>query len=129
MDTDVVSDDQSQFGIRRILDCKISEDGQQMYQVEWQTTWEPAESLAACQNLLDDFWSLINNAKSRERVALQRRNLLSSTTLGTNSFPHLKTLSEDDKDQVQKLIQRTSETPIGRANLQSPSELLMSGNR
>merc|ERR1712168_245437 len=126
MDTDVVSDDQSQFGIRRILDCKISEDGQQMYQVEWQTTWEPAESLAACQNLLDDFWSLINNAKSRERVALQQKNLLSSTTLGTNSFAHLKTLSEED--QVQKLIQRTSETPTGRTNIRTPSELLMSVN-
>jgi len=128
MDAESGSDGQSQFGIRRILDCKISSDGRQMYQVEWETTWEPAESLITCQNLLDDFWSLINKAKSMEYVALQHRKPVPSSALGANSIADVKKLSEEDKDNVNKLIQRTLMTPTGSSNLRAPSEMLMSAN-
>lgn len=62
------------FGIKRILECKI-ENGQQMYKIEWETTWEPAETLAFCQHMIDDFWSLVNKAKSKEHLAQKHLNL------------------------------------------------------
>ena len=61
--------DPESCGIRKIVDCKV-EDGIQMYKVEWQATWEPAENLSSCQNLVDDFWSHVNKLKAFEAFDL-----------------------------------------------------------
>ena len=68
-----VPEQQSSFGIKKIVDCKIGEDGQQMYKVKWEPTWEPAANLITCQHLIDEFWSFVNIAKANEEVAQQHR--------------------------------------------------------
>jgi len=112
--------DGSAFGIRKILDCKISNDGRQMYQVEWETTWEPAESLAACQHLVDQFWSHVNNAKSSEHVAIKVRQ----TIFSSSGMKSIGKLSQDDKTQVHALIQRSA----ANSGLSTPSEMLATHN-
>jgi len=113
--------EQNSFGIQKIVDCKV-ENGQQMYKVEWQATWEPAESLQTCQHLIDEFWSHINKAKAKEQVAQQHRNAAHQQK--NESTTNIEKLSEDEKTQVQKLIQQTSSTIVGNLHLQSPRDLL-----
>ena len=112
--------EENSSGIRKILDCKISPDGRQMYKVEWDTTWEFAESLTSCQNLIDEFWSHVNKAKSFEHVARQQRQISSSTLLND-----IGKLSADDKSHIDTLIKRTSSTSTGSSIL-SPSQMLVS---
>merc|ERR1711931_270467 len=109
MDTTATSDEENSFGVRKIVDCKIVEGGQQMYKVEWESTWESAESLTSCQHLVDDFWSLVNKAKANQHIALQHRNATSSSLKSNASAVDMKfpRLSSDDKSDIQGLIQRT----------------------
>ena len=52
-----------------------------MYKVKWEPTWEPAENLASCQHLIDEFWSFVNKAKTNEEVAQQHRKRVSLVLL------------------------------------------------
>jgi len=127
MDTTWTSDEENSCGVRKIVDVKIVEGGQQMYHVEWESTWEPAESLASCQHLVDDFWALVNKAKANQHIALQHRNAMSSSLQSNTSVVGAKfpRLSSDDKTDVQRLIQRTTgtllSTPSDLLNISSPT--------
>ncbi|XP_057301121.1 uncharacterized protein LOC130635704 isoform X4 [Hydractinia symbiolongicarpus] len=122
---------ESSFGIQKIVDCKIGQDGKQMYKVKWEPTWEPFENLASCQHLIDEFWSFVNKAKSTEQASYQHRkrarlelsagNEQNVINLDADFDQHR--LSEDNKAGVQRLIARTQSS--GSApNLMSPSEML-----
>ena len=74
MDTETTTDEDSSFGIRRVVDVKV-EQGKQMYKVEWMSTWEPAETLSACQHLIDRFWSHVNNVKQQQQQQHQQQQL------------------------------------------------------
>ena len=50
----------------QVVDWKIIDGGRQLYKVEWHATWEPAEALATCQHLVDEFWTLVNKTKQNE---------------------------------------------------------------
>lgn len=106
------------FGIKKIIDCKINEDGKQMFKVKWEPTWEPAENLSSCQHLIDEFWSFIYKSKSNEVVAVQYgrnlsvRNNISNTNNDTMDNRQYS-LTEDNKAEVNKLIARTSATSVG----------------
>jgi len=76
--------EQSSFGIRKILDCKVLASGEQMYKVEWENTWEAADSLTSCQHLLDDFWSQVNKAKANQTYALKYRQTIPSVVVKTD---------------------------------------------
>lgn len=45
--------------------------------MKWEPTWEPAESLTSCQNLIDEFWSFVNHAKKNEARAQEHRKRVS----------------------------------------------------
>jgi len=105
-----------EFGIQRIVDVRLDNEGKQMYKVRWSETWEPAESLATCQHLVDDFWSTINKAKMKERVA---QETLKQMTFTNNNNMGISRLSEDSKSEIRDLISRTNGTSAG--NLISPS--------
>jgi len=114
----------SDFGIKKIIDCKIGEDGQQLYKVKWQATWEPAESLVTCQHLIDEFWSYVNTVKSNEEAAQQHRKMMQ---LNTNNDINFERLSDDKKADIQRLIARANATSVG--SLTSPSNMLTSQYR
>ena len=116
-DTDGCGDNPS-FGINRILDVKV-EGGQQMYKVEWMSTWEPAESLSTCQHLVDQFWSHVNKAKQQQHIAQQVK-------LSQNVKPDVSmyTLSDDCKINVQMLISRTNTNASLGSGLISPGAML-----
>jgi len=118
-------EEQSSFGIKKIVDCMIGEGGQQLYKVKWQETWEPAENLASCQNLIDEFWSFINIAKAREKVAQQHRTQLEQNKNNRmNMDQNFHRLTEDSKAEVQQLISRANATSVGNQMLMSPSNTL-----
>jgi len=108
------------FGIRKIVDCKLSEGGQQMYKVEWESTWEPAESLSTCQNLIDDFWSLVNKAKQNQQVAQEYERKNGHLKMLEERF----SLSNDDKTEIQNLITKVNNGDVG--SVMSPSNHLQS---
>ena len=114
--------DGSSFGIKKIVDCRVSSEGKQLYKVKWLETWEPAESLITCQNLIDDFWSRVNRAKAVEKTAQQ----LIQWGKRMNNDNNMWKLSDDCKSNVQELIARTNATPTG--NLLSPRSKLMKLN-
>lgn len=95
-------------GIKKIIDCKINENGQQMYKVKWECTWEPAENLVTCQYLVDEFWSYVNILKSKEESSLlSRKRIKLDPDIGNVDFP---LFSVDNKTDVQQLITRTNST-------------------
>ena len=55
----------------------LFQSGKQLYKVKWEPTWEPAENLASCQHLIDEFWKFVNNAKSYESFISQERKRVS----------------------------------------------------
>ena len=55
----------------QVVDWKIIDGGRQLYKVEWHATWEPAEALATCQHLVDEFWTLVNKTKQNEVTCLK----------------------------------------------------------
>ena len=112
----------SSFGIKKIVDCKIDEEGRQMYQVQWLPTWEPAENLATCHNLIDEFWGFVNKAKSLESKAMQKRTQVVQQCKHSIDIDKFGKLSDDNKAEVHKLIERSSGTSVG--HLVSPSTLL-----
>ena len=120
MDTETTTDEDSSFGIRRVVDVKV-EGGRQMYKVEWMCTWEPAETLSQCQHLIDRFWSHVNNAKQQQRQQQQQQQQQQLHKISSLKQEKIENLSEDDKAQVQQLIQRTSSTS---SVLRTPSEML-----
>ncbi|XP_065669867.1 uncharacterized protein LOC105850856 isoform X3 [Hydra vulgaris] len=48
--------------VKKVVDCK-NENGQQLYQVKWESSWETAESLAGCQSLINEFWDYVHNCR------------------------------------------------------------------
>ncbi|XP_066915820.1 early growth response protein 1-like isoform X6 [Clytia hemisphaerica] len=119
-------DQQCSFGIKKIVDCKIDQTGKQLYKVKWEATWEPADSLSSCQHLIDEFWGFVNKAKTNEDIAQQHRKRMrldpSAGQNGTVGLGPHHMLSEDSKDEVQRLIARTNATQPG--SLMTPSDLL-----
>ena len=120
--------------VKRIVDCKI-ENGQHYYKVKWRTTWEPAGNLATYQHLIDEFWSFVNNVKSKEEFVQQQRrkevleqhlngNGATSTPPPPSSCTSLERLSDDSKADVHRLIARTGATSPGSVIVCSPSESL-----
>lgn len=111
------AEQQSSFGIKKIVDCKIGKCGRQMYKVKWEATWEPAENLASVQHLIDEFWTYVDNAKRNEQVALQHHKLLrfqqTVHEAGNILDQNFNKMSSDSKNEVQRLIARTSETSVG----------------
>lgn len=120
------------FGIRKILDCKITDGGEQMYKVEWEATWENADTLSSCQHLLDEFWSLVNKAKANEKASQHCKEKLLMKNIPENweknSDMNLISLSGKDKEDIQHLIQRTNKTSFDSSSLLvCPSEIFASG--
>ena len=89
----------AELGIEKILDCK-SENGQQFYKIRWACTWEPAENLQGCQQLVDDFWNKMNSFKMNQQIAETQR--------GPALNVKIEQLSQEDKSEVQKLLTRNS---------------------
>lgn len=120
----------SSFGIKKIVDCKIGEGGQQMYKVKWEPTWEPAENLASCQHLIDTFWLFVNKAKTNEVAAQQHRKRKRLEQCTNNNILNIDQnfdrLSDDNKAEVQRLLARVNETAVGSPILMSPSNMLLS---
>lgn len=120
-------EEQNSCGIRKIMDCKLSNDGRQYYKVKWEPTWEPAENLVTCQHLVDEFWSHVNKLKRKEDIAMQYQKKikleLDNLSYNKGDFPLLST---DSKGDVQKLIAQASGTPVGLTDLQAPSDILAS---
>lgn len=108
----MASDSENSFGIKKIVDCKIDETGQQVYKVKWQETWEQAGNLVSCQHLIDEFWSFVNQTKSKEQIAQQHRKRMClqqemrqrDLSLDLNMYK----MSGDNKADIQSLIARTS---------------------
>ncbi|XP_065643566.1 uncharacterized protein LOC100203305 isoform X2 [Hydra vulgaris] len=50
--------------IEKFLDFYIDPNGIEYYQVKWTPTWERADSLNSFQDLINKFWSFINNSSS-----------------------------------------------------------------
>merc|ERR1712179_69214 len=73
--------------------------------------------------LVDDFWSTINKAKMKERVA---QETLKQMTFTNNNNMGISRLSEDSKSEIRDLISRTNGTSAG--NPISPSAKLMKNN-
>merc|ERR1711962_69624 len=122
---------ESSFGIRKIVDCKTGEDGRQFYKVKWEPTWEPADNLASCQHLIDEFWSFVNRVKAHEqRAVTQHRKRPRLDSSGNVAFSvdeysmEAHRLSEDSKADIQRLINRTQGTTV--PTLVSPSAMLNS---
>lgn len=111
----------SSFGIKKIIDCKIA-NGQQMYKVQWEPTWEPAINLQGFPDLIDDFWSLINNAKIKENTAQEFAKNARMRTLMNDKSTSIMKLSSDDKTEIHNLIARTNNTSV--SSLRTPSDLL-----
>lgn len=109
MNTD---DERSSFGIKKIVDVKLREDGKQMFKVEWQPTWEPVENLASCQHLIDKFWSFVNKAKVNEENAKKYHKTPTNGNPITNMSGNITKLSKDDKLEVQRLIATTNSTLV-----------------
>lgn len=99
------------FGIKKIVDVKLREDGKQMYKVQWEPTWEPVENLVTCQHLIDDFWCFVNKAKVSERNAQQFFPHF-NMNLNMNHEIDFPKMPEDDKSEVQRLIARTNSTLV-----------------
>jgi len=104
------------FGVRKVLDWKIIEGGRHMYKVEWHATWEPAEALATCQHLVDEFWAFVNKSKANEQVgtADQQQQEGSSMPLtltspdgSSDADANFRRICENNKADVNRLIQRT----------------------
>ena len=106
MDRNLV-EEQNTFGIAKILDCKVNEEGKQMYQVQWMPTWEPCENLSTCQHLLDDFWSLVNSAKINESIA---RKYQEQAQIHTVDSKETFGLCSDMKSGIEATIKRTQAT-------------------
>jgi len=122
---------ESSFGIRKIVDCKTGEDGRQFYKVKWEPTWEPADNLASCQHLIDEFWSFVNRVKAHEqRAVTQHRKRPRLDSSGNVAFSvdeysmEAHRLGEDSKADIQRLINRTQGTTV--PTLVSPSAMLNS---
>jgi len=116
------SEQRSSFGIKKIIDCKIAEDGQQLYKVKWQATWEPAESLVSCQHLIDEFWSFVNKVKNNEVEQQHRKRKILEVSTNKKDIKFSR-MSDDNKAEVQNLIARADATSVG--SLKSPSNMLM----
>ena len=116
--------DSSSFGIKKIIDCRINQEGKQMYKVRWEETWEPADSLITCQHLVDDFWSRVNKAKRIEHIAKQVQQLGKRG----NADNAVNRLSSESKADVHNLIARTNLTSVGNGKIISPSSKLMKLN-
>jgi len=124
---DLSADENNSFGVKKIIDCRISEHGKQMYKVKWEPTWEPAENLASCQHLIDDFWSFVNTARSNHELQQRTKKMKFDATKRSgfnDETSHM--LTEDYKAEVHGLIARTSSTSVCNQILRSPSDLLNS---
>lgn len=108
--------DPSALGIEKIVNCKV-ENGHQKYLVQWSPTWEDAESLYGCQDIIDHFWGHVNSLKRIEHLAEQHTKKLKKEP---NDYSIMK-LSSGEKSSVMDLISRTSSTSVGSSVLQSPS--------
>ena len=124
----------SSCGIKKIVDCKVGPDGQQMYKVIWSETWEPADTLLShCQHLINDFWGGVNKAKALEHVAQQviqrgktiNNNNNNSNSNNSNSNIDMYRLSDDSKAGISDLIARSNSTSAG---IISPSSKLTKSN-
>lgn len=102
------------FGIKKIVECKIGNDGKQLYRVKWQETWESAESLAGCEHLITQYWTMLNRVQTHQNEAMRQHADIKTYSL-----------DEDNKSEIQKLIARASSThPGGAPSLVSPSVML-----
>lgn len=121
MDSNYPPEEQSSFGIKKIVDCKV-ENGRQMFKVKWAPTWEPAENLAGCQHLINKFWSHVNSVKSSEERSIEHYRM----KLNPN-IPNIEMLSQENKADIQRLIARTNATTTsGNHSVLSPSNMLSS---
>ena len=119
---DAGQEGEGDFGIQKIVDSK-TENGVVLYRVKWAPTWEPAENLAGCQHLVDQFWAMVNSTKVHEEEAKQqaRKRMKPDPALDDlNSYR----LDEDNKANIQQLIARTNATQSGGPALNSPSGML-----
>ena len=112
---------ENSFGISKIVDCRL-ENGKQMYKVEWEATWEPAESLTNCQYLIDDFWSHVNKVKRNEHVAQNILKRKLNVEYGYNQTTY--NLSRDDKTEIQKLVERSELNPPSGMLIQQNCNLI-----
>lgn len=117
------TDPPSSFGIKRIVDCKIGEGGRQMYKVKWIATWEPAETLASCQHLIEEFWSRVDNAKQNEELAKQYSNSIQlkpeETRFSTES-KRLKLTHETHKSLFTKEVCSPANSSVFSSHKQVP---------
>lgn len=113
------------FGIKKVIDCKIEEGGKRLYKVRWEETWEPADTLAGCQHLIDRFWSSVERIKMHEYSAQEQQLKIPQLGDLTNN-----NLGEDNKRDIQMLISRTSSNQVDPvrsiSSLVSPSAMLYS---
>ena len=132
-------EESSTFGVKKIVDCRIDACGVQQYKVVWEETWESAENLSSCQHLIDNFWSFVNIAKRNRQIHEEQRGTnnrqIHDAQQVTNKRVKLEVdpgaegismykLSEDGKEEINKLIHRTQHE--GGHVLQSPSNVLES---
>ena len=66
----IMSDEE--YEVEKVLDKRVKK-GQVEYLVKWKNyddpddnTWEPADNLAECQHLVDEFWTFVNRVKTHE---------------------------------------------------------------
>jgi len=87
---------------KKIVDYKMDENGQQFYKVKWEATWEPIEKLSPCQNLIDDFWSLI---EARELYRAAKNTAATTTITEAEQVPQ-----DEGKASVELISPRTQHT-------------------
>ncbi|XP_012561798.2 uncharacterized protein LOC100203305 isoform X1 [Hydra vulgaris] len=80
--------------IEKFLDFYIDPNGVEYYQVKWTPTWERADSLNSFQDLIDKFWSFINNSSSA--------NICNNTTILKGPPIEIPVNSHAQHDQPQE---------------------------
>ena len=110
-------------GPKKVVDCKLDEDGKQFYKVKWESTWEPAENLRTCQHLVDEFWSFLFNAKKAGDTGRENfSDQLSPTPVpSVGQQVALQRLSHQEKEGIQEMVNRPTSLSPSEAVFSSPS--------
>ena len=52
-----VPSEEQYFHVKKIIDWDMDHDGHYYYKVKWEPSWEPADNLRNCDDLIEEFWS------------------------------------------------------------------------
>lgn len=109
---------ESCFGMQKVIDHKTDQNGRVFYKVQWEPTWEPAESLNTCQTLIDEFWSSVNKAGK----PLKRKHTSNTSRSEENMFQAAESNFKADVENVEnikKLITAPFETSLASVKSES----------